>query len=109
MKTALLAVALAFLAGEESEPPAPYFLSFGEEDTVDAPALRAALGKVEGVASVEVDAERRWAKVSAKDGALLPERHLRAAAESQSLEVTTYREPDWARMAVYDVEIMGGG
>ena len=72
-------------------------------------SLRESLAKVSGVASVEVNAEQKWVKITAQKDSLVPRRHLLAAAEKLDLNVTSYEVPQWAQQVVYDVGTTGGG
>ena len=98
MKTRSLALsillpllALPSLLLADKAPRAPYILRFAPSGAVDASRLKAALEKIDGVSRVEVNGEKRWAKVGARNGALLPERHLRATAERNSQSRSSLR------------------
>ena len=112
---AAAALLLAFVApwpsaeADGKKPPAPYVLRFEKVDSVKASSLRESLEKVSGVASVEVNAQGKWVKVTAQKDSLMPRRHLLAAAEKLDLNVTSYEVPQWAQQVVYDVGTTGGG
>ncbi len=112
---AAAALLLVFVApwqdaeADGKKPPAPYVLRFAKVDSVKASSLRESLEKVSGVASVEVNAQEKWVKVTAQKDSLMPRRHLFAAAEKLDLNVTSYEVPQWAQQVVYDVGTTGGG